>query len=119
MRPRPVPSIYRGQVYFLDLNMGVGPKPYLVVSNNARNASKKGDYLGVRVTTTPPGPARERLATIVPVSDPAGSLTGWALCDDIYMLYDADWVTATAMPAQVPPRQMAAVDAGLRHALGL
>lgn len=114
-----MPSVYRGQVHFLDLQMGVGTKPYLIVSNNRRNASRKGDYLAVRVTTTPPSPARERLPTIVRVSDQAGTLTGWALCDDIYMLYDADWTTATAMPAQVPPRQMAAVDAGLRHALGL
>lgn len=114
-----MPSVYRGQAHFLDLQMGVGAKPYLIVSNNARNVSRKGDYLAVRVTTTPPGPARERLATIVPVRDPAGSLTGWAMCDDIHMLYDADWATATAMPATVPPQQMAAVDAGLRHALGL
>jgi mRNA interferase MazF len=39
----------RGQVYRADL--GYGPKPWLIVSNNARNR-RLGNVLAVRMTTT-------------------------------------------------------------------
>ena len=39
----------RGRVYMADV--GNGEKPFLIVSNNARNA-KLNDCLGVRLTTT-------------------------------------------------------------------
>lgn len=46
MTPVPV----RGQIYRVDL--GDGPKPWLIVSNNSRNR-KTADVLATRVTTTP------------------------------------------------------------------
>jgi mRNA interferase MazF len=69
----------RGRVYLADL--GHGAKPFLVVSNNARN-TKLGDCLGVRITTSP----KPDIASIVPLSaaDPLG---GRVLCDDITPLY--------------------------------
>ena len=50
----------RGRVYMADL--GHGEKPFLVVSNNARN-TKLGDCLGVRITTSP----KPDIASIVPL----------------------------------------------------
>jgi mRNA interferase MazF len=67
----------RGQVYRCDL--GYGPKPWLVVSNNARNRHT-ADVLAIRLTTTV-----RKLPTWVPLSatDP---LTGYANADNIETL---------------------------------
>lgn len=67
----------RGQVYRCDL--GYGPKPWLIVSNNARNRHT-ADVLAIRLTTT----ARQ-LPTLVRLSasDP---LTGYANADNVETL---------------------------------
>ena len=52
----------RGRVYWADL--GHGEKPWVVVSNNARNRALES-VLAVRVTTTMSGPD---LPTIVPLT---------------------------------------------------
>jgi mRNA interferase MazF len=67
----------RGQVYRCDV--GYGPKPWLIVSNNARNRHT-ADVLAIRLTTT-----ARRLATWVPLSasDP---LAGYANADSIETL---------------------------------
>jgi mRNA interferase MazF len=67
----------RGQIYRCDV--GFGPKPWLVVSNNARNRHT-ADVLAIRLTTTD-----RRLPTWVPLSlqDP---LTGNANADNIETL---------------------------------
>jgi mRNA interferase MazF len=67
----------RGQVYRCDV--GYGPKPWLVVSNNARNRHT-ADVLAIRLTTT----ARQ-LPTWVPLSA-ADPLTGFANADNIETL---------------------------------
>ncbi|KPN47697.1 type II toxin-antitoxin system PemK/MazF family toxin [Mycobacterium intracellulare] len=67
----------RGQVDRCDV--GSGLKPWLIVSNNARNRHT-ADVLAIRLTTT-----ARRLATWVPLSasDP---LTGYANADNIETL---------------------------------
>lgn len=67
----------RGQVYRCDL--GYGAKPWLVVSNNARNRLLS-DVIAIRLTTT----VRE-LPTWVKLS-PADPLTGYANADCIEQL---------------------------------
>lgn len=70
-------SPQRGQVYRCDL--GYGLKPWLVVSNNARNRLLD-DIIAIRLTTT----ARD-LPTWVKFS-PADPLTGYANADCIEQL---------------------------------
>jgi mRNA interferase MazF len=98
----------RGNVYYVDL--GYGRKPFLVVSNNGRNAAL-GSALAVRITTTSKPP----LPSIIPI--PHGEpVTGSILCDDIETLYDDD-------PAEhagaLSPATMRAVNAALKVALSL
>jgi mRNA interferase MazF len=72
----------RGRVYMADL--GNGRKPWLIVSNNARNRAL-GDCLAVRITTS----VKPDLPSIVQLG-PADPLAGRVLCDDIALLYRED-----------------------------
>ena len=74
-------SYVRGNVYFVDTDFGT--KPYLIVSNNARNKAFDS-AIAVRITTTAPKRPRP---SIVPLSnnDP---LVGFVLCDSIATLWD-------------------------------
>jgi mRNA interferase MazF len=67
----------RGQVYWC--NIGYGPKPWLVVSNNPRNR-RTADVVAIGLTTT-----ARRLPTWVSLSsnDP---VTGYANADNIVTL---------------------------------
>lgn len=62
-------------------DLGSGDKPFLVVSNNARN-SKLDDCLGVRITTS----RKPDIASIVELTS-ADPLVGRVLCDDITAIY--------------------------------
>lgn len=66
----------RGQVYRVDI--GYGPKPWLVVSNNQRNRNLSS-LLAIRITTTDKHAA---LPTVVPLGqdDP---LVGYVNTDDL------------------------------------
>jgi len=70
----------RGVVYRADL--GHGLKPFLAVSNNARNKFLTS-CLAVRITTT----QKQEMASIVPLSTADAPLVGFVLCDDIAELY--------------------------------
>jgi mRNA interferase MazF len=76
-------AFVRGNVYFADLT-GAGEKPWLVVSNNARNRAL-GSALVARITTTVKPP----LASIVEL-DHTDPLVGRVLCDDITTIYNDD-----------------------------
>lgn len=91
-------------------DLGHGEKPYLVVSNNARN-TKLGDCLAVRLTTS----AKPEIASIVVLtqSDP---LVGRVLCDDIVALYRDELKRDVGALSPVTMRQVAAA---LKFALGL
>jgi mRNA interferase MazF len=62
-------------------DLGSGDKPFLIVSNNARNA-RLDDCLGVRITTS----RKPTIASIVELG-PADPLVGRVLCDDIAVIY--------------------------------
>lgn len=99
----------RGQVYRADI--GYGPKPWLVVSNNRRNAALR-DLLAVRITTTS---KHASLPTWIPLTA-ADPLTGWIICDDLQQLA-RDELT-DHLGALCPPT-VSRVNLGLRIALAL
>ncbi|ORX13080.1 type II toxin-antitoxin system PemK/MazF family toxin [Mycobacterium xenopi] len=97
----------RGQVYRCDL--GHGAKPWLIVSNNARNRHT-ADVLAIRLTTTP-----RTLPTWVPMA-PNDPLTGYANADNIETIGKdelGDYLGA------VTPATIVKVNAALATALGL
>lgn len=97
----------RGQVYRVDL--GHGPKPRLVVSNNARNRNLES-VIAARVTTTG---THAQLPTVVPLAS-TDPLVGFVLCDDLVPLYRDE----LSVPlGALSPATMRAVSAGLRTAL--
>ncbi len=98
----------RGRVYMADV--GSGRKPWLVVSNNARNRALS-DCLAVRLTTS----VKPELPSVVPLGH-ADPLTGRVLCDDIALLYREDLEEDRGA---LTPETMMKVAAGLRAALAL
>jgi mRNA interferase MazF len=99
----------RGQVYRVDL--GHGPKPWLVVSNDARNRNLDS-VLAARITTTGKHAAVPTVVALTS-SDP---LVGHVLCDDLVQLYRDELVKRVGA---VSPATIRAVADGLRIALGL
>jgi len=97
----------RGQLFWVDL--GHGRKPWLVVSNDARNRNLE-TVIAARVTTTQKHAAGP---TVVPLS-PEDPLVGHILVDDLVQLYE-DELTQSA--GAVTPATLAAVSAALRIAL--
>lgn len=98
----------RGRVYMADI--GSGRKPWLIISNNARNRALQ-DCLAVRLTTT----VKPDLPTIVELSS-ADPLVGRVLCDDIALLYREDLEEDRGA---LSPGTMVKVAAALRAALAL
>ncbi|RVX45183.1 mRNA interferase MazF [Nonomuraea polychroma] len=100
----------RGRIYMADLGEEYGEKPYVIVSNNARNRAL-ATYLAVRITTSskPPLPSIIELA-------PEDPVVGRALCDDIVILFAEDLRRDLGgMSLQTMMR----ISQGLRHALAL
>ena len=98
----------RGRIYMADL--GHGEKPYLIVSNNARNR-QLSDSLGVRITTS----SKPDMASIV-VLAAADPLVGRVLCDDIVAIFH-DELRRDVGALSVAT--MAQVAVGLRFALSI
>lgn len=99
----------RGQIFQVDL--GHGRKPWLVVSNNARNRNLES-VLAARITTTGKHAA---IPTVIALT-PADPLVGFVLCDDVVQLYREE---LTKPVGALCPPTIAAVSQGLRIALGL
>lgn len=98
----------RGRIYMADL--GNGDKPFLVVSNKARNA-KLDHCLAVRITTS----RKPDLASVVELSG-ADPLVGRVLCDNITSIFrDELKRDVGALSAAT----MTKVAAGLRFALSV
>lgn len=99
----------RGVVYRVDL--GHGPKPWVVVSNNVRNRNLDS-VLAARVTTTQKG---AYLETVVPLaaSDP---LVGFVLCDDVVPFFREE---LTRSLGALSPDTMRRVNVGLRVAFAV
>lgn len=98
----------RGRVYRADL--GYGLKPFLVVSNNRRNAALDS-CLAVRITTS----VKPEMTSIV-VLDANDPVVGRVLCDDLVTLY-RDEIRDDL--GGVCAKTMASTRTGLLHALGL
>ena len=106
MKPEIIPA--RGRVYMADL--GHGEKPYLIVSNNARNR-KLQDSLAARLTTT----VKPDLMSIVELSA-ADPLVGRVLCDDIVSIFHDELRRDVGALSSATMSQVAV---GLRFALSL
>jgi mRNA interferase MazF len=100
-------SALRGQVYWVDL--GFGAKPWLIVSNNARNANLE-TVVAVRITTTS---KHLRHPTVVPLTS-ADPLVGYVLADDLTQLYQDE---LTRLAGALAPATIRAVSQALRIAL--
>jgi mRNA interferase MazF len=100
----------RGQIYRVDI--GYGPKSWLIVSNNLRNRALD-TTLAVRITTTD----KSHVITAVPLghNDP---VAGFVLADDLEQLDEHDIKTAEYMGA-ISPELVPKVNEALRLALGL
>lgn len=99
----------RGQVYRADL--GYGPKPWLIVSNNRRNRLLS-DVLAVRITTTD---KHAGLPTWVKLGS-ADPFVGYVNADDIQQLGRDELGT---LLGAVAPATILAVNDALRLALAI
>ncbi len=97
----------RGQAFTVDL--GHGAKPWLIVSNNARNRNLQ-TVIAVRITTTN---KHANVPTVVPLSS-ADPLVGYVVVDDLIQLYRDE--LAVALGALSAPT-MRAISAAIRIAL--
>jgi mRNA interferase MazF len=97
----------RGQVFSVDL--GHGLKPWLIVSNNARNRNLE-TAIAVRITATS---KHANLPTVVPLSS-TDPLVGYALVDDVIQIYRDELTTPLGVLASATMR---AVSQALRIAL--
>lgn len=95
-------------MYWADL--GYGRKPWLVVSNNRRNARFE-DCLVARITTTSKPPEEPSVVRLTSED----RLTGWVLCDDLARAYRDELTDAGALTKATMDR----VNDGLRAALAL
>lgn len=109
-RKRPVPPLRRGVIYAATLSEEIGEKYWLVVSNNQRNQNL-GSALAVRITTTMRMERPSRVAL-----PPDGTVTGWALCDEITVIYDDEPV---AELGGLTANAMARINVGLMAALAI
>lgn len=97
----------RGQAYRVDL--GHGAKPWVVLSNNARNKNLD-TVLAARITTTM---KNAHVPTVVPLTA-ADPLVGFVLVDDIMQLYHDE---LTKSLGALSPQTMQAISVALRIAL--
>jgi mRNA interferase MazF len=97
----------RGQVFRVDL--GHGPKPWVVLSNNARNRNLES-ALAARITTTG---KNAHIPTVVALSS-ADPLVGFVLVDDIIQLYRDELGT---LLGSLAPATMQTISSALRVAL--
>lgn len=98
----------RGRVYMADV--GNGDKPFLIVSNNARN-QKLNSCIAVRLTTS----KKPDMTSIVELG-PADPLTGRVLCDDLLELFRNELKRDVGALSQATMDQVAV---GLRFALSV
>lgn len=122
MAPRPQPPKLfpwppnRNSLYFADLDNydedgnPIGEKPFVVISNNARNQALD-DCLALRITTTP----LDSMPSRVPLSH-EDKFVGTVVCDDIITLYRED---IKRHVGTLSPGTMRKIDRALFHVLSL
>ncbi|WP_069167073.1 type II toxin-antitoxin system PemK/MazF family toxin [Nocardia altamirensis] len=99
----------RGQIYRVDV--GYGPKPWLIVSNNRRNRLLS-DVLVVRITTTD---KHALLPTWVPLTS-ADPLVGQIVADDLEQVGRDE---LGALLGTISPGTVMAVNSALKLALAI
>jgi mRNA interferase MazF len=97
----------RGQAFRVDL--GHGPKPWIVLSNNQRNRALD-TVLAARITTTS---KNAHVPTVVPLGS-NDQLVGYVLVDDIVQLYHDELTDNLGSLSQSTMQQ---ISAALRIAL--
>lgn len=105
-------KMLRSQVWMATLDQTVGPKYWVVVSNNGRNRNFD-TALAVRVTTTN---RHANLDSVVPLPD-GEMLDGWVACDSLTEIWDED-LAKPGPEGALSRRAMTAVEEGLMAALG-
>lgn len=103
----------RGRVYWIYLDTGEQEerKPFLVVSNNQRNANL-GDCLAVRLTTS----RKEPRTTHIPLGPADLPLRGFVLCDEITHVFNDELLEDVGSLSHAT---MTLVAKGLKAALAL
>jgi mRNA interferase MazF len=91
------------------VDLGHGAKPWVVVSNNARNRNLE-TVLAARITTTG---KQASLPTVVPLSS-ADPLVGFVVVDDLIQLYRDE---LTVVLGALTATTMSAVSAAIRIAM--
>jgi mRNA interferase MazF len=104
-----VKTVARGRVYGADL--GRGEKPWLVISENARNRVLDS-VLAIRVTTT----KLDHVASAVKLASADHPLVGWIRTDDLEKLF-VDEIGREWGAVSTPT--MRQVDLALHKALGM
>lgn len=102
------PPPLRGQVYRVDL--GYGAKPWVVLSNNARNRNLE-TVIAARITTTG---KNAHIPTVVELGSADQPLVGNVLVDDLMQLYRDELETPIGA---LSPNTMASISEALRIAL--
>ena len=87
-------DLVRGRVIWFQLG-GVGRKPAVVVSNNARNRAL-GSALAARITSNP----KPLLPSVVELG-PDDPLKGRVLCDDLIEVYEEEVLRPGLRPLEV------------------
>lgn len=95
------------------MDIGHGPKAWLIVSNNQRNR-KLDTVLAARVTTSD----KSGIPTAVGLVAADQPLVGYVLTDDLVQLFDDDIAGGTYLGA-ISPVTVPRVNAALAMALGL
>ncbi|MEI8067224.1 MAG: type II toxin-antitoxin system PemK/MazF family toxin [Actinomycetes bacterium] len=103
-------SLTRGRVYSVQLSHIEGEKPFVIVSNNRRNAGLE-QVLAVRLTTS----RKPKMPSIVELP-PGEVFVGSAMCDDITEIW-GDEIRRDL--GALTPKAMAEIGRGLKAALDL
>lgn len=108
-------NILRGQVWYATIDPELGPKPYLVVSNNHRNKTLD-TVLAVRITTTL---KRKDLSSnyLLPVTERL-CVTGLVLGDTLTEIYK-DELDPAGPKCALSTQAMRGVEQALMKVLGM
>lgn len=105
-------KMLRGQVWLAQVVEDIGPKLFVIVSENHRN-SRLDTAIGVRITSTN---KYTELPTTIALP-PQERVNGWVRCSDITELWDED-LARDAPITTLSPNTMRSLEPGLASALG-
>ena len=106
------PPPLRGTVWWVRLEEGASPRPFAVVSGDARNRSTFPWVHAVRITSRPKRP----LPTIVELGPDDAPLTGRLMADELELVHRDDLEGPAGLLSRGTVRRL---DAALRRVLDL